>query len=451
MIEKGVPAMPRPRIRTAPRSVRASLTALVVLVATAIPAGGISSALASGAANGTTWPTFHGTLDNRGFNKHESVVGRDNVSSLSIDWFGNGATQGEDLVFMSSPVVSQGLVFFGTSIGQVLAFPQHGCGDSECEPVWRARLPQGVYSTPAVSHGILYVGTPGDVGALYAFKAKGCGQFFCQPLWSAKVNAGESAPKVMNGVVYIGGEKGLVAFDANGCGGPTCTPLWTGLTGDVVFDSPAISNGVAYVGSQDGRLYAFDASGCGQKQCQPLWYGQTGSAIYASSPAVAGGFVYVGSFADGRLNVFKADGCGKSACDPVWKGDADQYVDSSPAVAYGRVYIGTGHAELRVFDAAGCGRKLCQPEWIGTAAGPMATMDGAPMVANGVVYVGENNQRVYAFAAKGCGSPGCEPLWEFITQDPIVNTSPAIIDGTLYLTGSNFGAVPILYVFTLAG
>jgi outer membrane protein assembly factor BamB len=443
--------MPHQWIRTPPRAVRSALTALVVLAVTAIQAGGALPASASGAAKAPTWTMFHGTLDNRGFNKHESVVGRDNVSSLSITWFGNGATQEEDLVFMSSPVVAQGLVYFGTSVGQVLAFRQDGCGDSECSPVWRARLPQGIYSTVAVSHGVLYVGTPGSVGALYAFRAKGCGQAMCQPLWSAKVDAGESSPKVMDGVVYIGGGSGLTAFDANGCGHPVCKPLWTGLTGDAVSDTAAIANGVAYVGSQDGRLYAFDAAGCGQKQCQPLWYGETGGAIYASSPAVAGGFVYIASFADGRLNVFKADGCGSGACQPVWKGDADQYVDSSPAVAYGRVYIGTGHAELRVFDAAGCGRKLCQPEWIGTAAGPQAAMNGAPMVANGVVYVGENNQRVYAFAARGCGSTGCEPLWQFITQDPIVNSSPAIIDGTLYVTGSNFGAVPILYVFELAG
>jgi outer membrane protein assembly factor BamB len=425
------------------------MTALLVLAATAIQGAGLGPATASVTAK-PKWTMFHGSLDNRGFNKQEQTVGPDNVSSLSLSWLGNGATQDEDLVFMSSPVVSQDLVFFGTSVGQVLAF-RTTCGGSECLPVWRARLPQGVYSTPAISHGVLYVGTPGSVGALYAFKASGCGQATCQPLWSAKVDAGESSPKVLNGVVFIGGGNGLVAFDANGCGDLTCKPLWTGLTGAAVFDTPAIANGVAYVGSQDGRLYAFDVTGCGQKQCQPLWYGQTGSAIYASSPAVAGGFVYIPSFADGRLNVFKAEGCGSNACQPVWKGDADQYVDSSPAIAYGRVYVGTGHGELRVFDADGCGHALCQPQWIGTAAGPLAAMNGAPMVANGVVYVGENNQRVYAFKAKGCGSFGCEPLWQFITQDPIVNSSPAIIDGTLYVTGSNFGAVPILYVFELAG
>jgi outer membrane protein assembly factor BamB len=49
--------------------------------------------------------------------------------------------------------------------------------------------------------------------------------------------------------------------------------------------------------------------------------------------------------------------------------------------------------------------------------GPQATIESSPMVANGVVYVGENNGRVAAFD----------------------------------VTGTNFGATPILYVFGLTG
>jgi len=78
-------------------------------------------------------------------------------------------------------------------------------------------------------------------------------------------------------------------------------------------------------------------------------------------------------------------------------------------------------------------------------------MESAPMVANGVVYVGENNDRIYAFAARGCGNQFCDKLWEFITQDPLVNSSPAMVNGTLYVSGTNFGSVPELYVFELVG
>ena len=36
-----------------------------------------------------------------------------------------------------------------------------------------------------------------------------------------------------------------------------CPPLWTATTGGQVFSSPAVANGVVYVGSTDGKLYAF--------------------------------------------------------------------------------------------------------------------------------------------------------------------------------------------------
>jgi hypothetical protein len=65
---------------------------------------------------------------------------------------------------------------------------------------------------------------------------------------------------------------------------------------------------VVYVGSGDGRLYAFHASGiigCSgtPKMCSPLWTGATGALINLSSPAIANGFIYVGS-TDHKLYAF---------------------------------------------------------------------------------------------------------------------------------------------------
>ena len=64
---------------------------------------------------------------------------------------------------------------------------------------------------------------------------------------------------------------------------------WSYATGYLVDSSPAVANGVVYVGSNDGNLYALNAS-TGAK----LWSYPTGAAV-ASSPAVANGVVYVGS------------------------------------------------------------------------------------------------------------------------------------------------------------
>jgi outer membrane protein assembly factor BamB len=401
------------------------------------------------------WRQFHGDRSHRGFNRFEQKVGRNNVTSLSLSWIGNGATFGEDLVFKSSPVVVDGFVYFGTDQGQLLAFRDR-CRSSECGPAWLVDLPQAIYNTPAVVGGVLYVGTASPLGKLYAFDVRACAAGSCSPLWTASVGIGESSPTVANGVVYVGSQfDGLYAFDADGCGQATCQPLWVGETGGgFVINSPAVVDGVVYAGSSDGALYAFDADGCGAATCSALWTGPVSGPIYSVSPAVANGVVYVASFdssPNSFLYAFNADGCGGSVCDPLWKGTGGHYLDSSPAVAYGNVYIGSGDGTMLVYPAAGCGQATCAPSWIAAPSGSIATMESAPMVANGVVYIGENNDRIYAFSARGCGRTFCDQVWEFVTQDPLVNSSPAMVNGTLYVSGTNFGSVPELYVFELAG
>jgi serine/threonine protein kinase len=78
-------------------------------------------------------------------------------------------------------------------------------------------------------------------------------------------------------------------------------PLWSFPTGDIIHSSPAAAGGMVYVSSADHKLYAFDAS-C-RNTCKPLWSFPTGAEIWWSSPAVADGMVYVGS-ADHKLYAF---------------------------------------------------------------------------------------------------------------------------------------------------
>src|SRR5579862_792691 len=64
-----------------------------------------------------------------------------------------------------------------------------------------------------------------------------------------------SSPAVANGVVYVGsGNHNVYALDAE-----TGTRLWQYTTGSHVYSSPAVANGVVYVGSSDHNVYAFDA------------------------------------------------------------------------------------------------------------------------------------------------------------------------------------------------
>jgi outer membrane protein assembly factor BamB len=74
-------------------------------------------------------------------------------------------------------------------------------------------------------------------------------------------------------------------------------PAWTFITRARVDSSPAIAGGRVYVGSSDGKLYVLDGA-TGQKQ----WEFDAGDAITAS-PAIAAGRLVVGA-QDGRIYCF---------------------------------------------------------------------------------------------------------------------------------------------------
>ncbi len=75
---------------------------------------------------------------------------------------------------------------------------------------------------------------------------------------------------------------------------------WKFTTKGQVLSSPAVVNGVLYIGSADHNLYAIDAN-TGVKK----WEFKTDSGV-ASSPAVSGGLVYFSSY-DGNIYAVAAE------------------------------------------------------------------------------------------------------------------------------------------------
>jgi hypothetical protein len=144
---------------------------------------------------------------------------------------------------------------------------------------WSYTTGSPVQSSPAVSGGVVYVGSDDD--NVYALDAS-TGAF----KWSYTTGSPvQSSPAVSGGVVYVGSsDDNVYALDAS-----TGALKWSYTTGDAVASSPAVSGGVVYVGSSDDNVYALDASTGAFK-----WSYTTGSPVQ-SSPAVSGGVVYVGS------------------------------------------------------------------------------------------------------------------------------------------------------------
>jgi serine/threonine protein kinase/outer membrane protein assembly factor BamB len=164
----------------------------------------------------------------------------------------------------------------------------------------------------------------------------------------------------------------------------------------------------------------------------PDWTFTTGGFV-DSSPTVANGIVYVGSD-DHRLYAFKASGCGNASCSPLWTSTTGGPIRSSPAVANGIVYIGSEDGKLYAFNAA-TGKTV----WI--AQTESLIYFSSPAVSGGTVYIGSEDTQLYALdAATG------KLLWTGSTGGMIFS-SPAVANGIVYV-GSSDGK---LYAFKAAG
>jgi outer membrane protein assembly factor BamB len=256
-----------------------------------------------------------------------------------------------------------------------------------------------------------------------------------------------SSPAVANGVVYVGSEDGnLYAFPAT-CSAP-CGPLWSSrinTTGDHHVDSsPAVANGVVYIGSDNGSLYTFRATSTCDTPCRPLLvYPPVGSQIWAS-PTVADKIVYVGAW-NGALYAFD------TRCSPQCPGKVlftatnnSQVVGvhlNSPAVDVnnGTIYVTSNTGILYAFDV-NCSTP-CQPLWSSIFLGKSpseASLSASPAIADGKVYIGSDDGHFYAFP-ETCSTP-CQPLWSSISSRTNLNfgSSPAIANNIVYI-GSDDG------------
>src|SRR5581483_9990784 len=205
-----------------------------------------------------------------------------------------------------------------------------------------------------------------------------------------------SSPAVVDGVLYVGStDSNLYALDA-----ATGTLKWKFPTGSWVVSSPAVSGGMVYFGSYDSNFYAVDA-GTGQQR----WKFQTGGErryagkhlhhlepaaepmpdpwdFFLSSPSIWDSAVYFGS-SDG--NVYALDAASGKL---KWKVQTGDVVHSSPAIADGVLYVGSWDTYLYALDA-GTGKEKWRfktgddPEFHNHIG-----IQSSPAVGDGVVYFG---------------------------------------------------------------
>jgi len=224
----------------------------------------------------------------------------------------------------------------------------------------------------------------------------------------------ESSPAVVNGVVYIGSNGGNI-YALNAAYG---TQLWNYTTGNAVWSSPAVANGIIYIGSLDDNIYALNATN-GEK----MWTYKTGFQV-SSSTAVANGVVYVGSDDDNVYALNATTGA------QLWNYTTGNGVSSSPAVVNNVVYIGSFDGNVYALNAIN-GAKL----WSYSTDNPIYS---SPTVVNDTVYVGTEGGKIYALNA----ADGTE-LWSYTTApaspgyDNDIFSSPAVADVIAYISSDD--------------
>lgn len=255
--------------------------------------------------------------------------------------------------------------------------------------------------------------------------------------WKFKTGGAiRSSPAIFDGIIYIGSTDGrFYAVDIE-----TGEEKWSFISG-TVQSSAAISGGLVYFGSNDSHVYALD-SVTGVER----WRFRTGSAV-PSSPLVLDGVVFLGS-QDGRLYaldantgvdgvVFIGGGDGQVYAVDVatgkakWKfGRGGSQSDSSPAVAHGIVYIGLHVEEANIAGGfyaldANTGNELWR---FITETEKEAFF--SPSIGGELVYVGGNRQ-LYALDRKTG-----EPKWSFETKGAVAS-SPTVINGVVYFSSTD--------------
>jgi outer membrane protein assembly factor BamB len=407
------------------------------------------------------WSQFRHDPAHTGVATDETTLSPETVDGLRLAWWARTG-------FNSSPSVRDGVVTVGSGSGRINAYAAD-CGilGERCSPLWWGRAGWVVdWSSPAMTEDLVFIGAGGGLTA-WDMRCAVDGSRCSRGWTGTSGDIGYSSPAIAEGLVAVGTNDGrLDVYDlaavrasvlSGSCAAPgACGPLWTAGMGREVHTTPAIVDGVVYIGGRDGRLRAFDAR-CRTDggACTPLWVGRTGSDIVNSSPTVADGVVYLGA-QNGRLYAWPT-GCATdgSVCQPLWTGQTPKRIQASPAVADGIVYIGSGDQRLYAFPV-GCRSDggACDPLWrsvrTGTGRGQMVS---SPAVANGVVYVGSQGTdqadgRLWAFPA-GCTPVDgvCRPLWRSPSTGAMINSSPAVVDGRVYIA-SNDGR---LYAYALGG
>ena len=240
----------------------------------------------------------------------------------------------------SSPILYQGMVFFGGDDGFFYALDAQTGQES-----WRfevagtvdplAGFYKAVRAAPAISGDSVLFGNTQIGGAsaelkFYALDTKTGDVHWTFDAWNLT-----SSPVVADGVVYFGGFMSFVGLDLES-GSPefTFTMDWGGIY------PPAIFDGIAYFGTDNGSLHALDL-----QTNEEIWIFESGRSVtFDTAPSIADGVIYAGS-GDGFMYAVDLQ-TGQF----LWEFETGGWISSSPVIFEGVLYFGSADGYLYALE-----------------------------------------------------------------------------------------------------
>ena len=305
----------------------------------------------------------------------------------------------------SSAAIVGGTVFVGSQKGELAAL---NLDNGAVYWKYGTDSPIGE-SSPAYSNGVVYIGDLG--GWLHAVNASNG-----KKLWAFKAgNEIKSSPVVVGDRVLIGSyDQHLYCLSTrNG------SLLWKFKTNGPVHSTPSIAGDLAFIAGCDEFFHAISISS-GKEE-----FAVSSEAYTGASPALRGTSAYYGTFNNEVLMVNLTEHrigwryqhpqrhfpfyssaavtatrivvggrdkmvhglslAGKS----VWTFDTRARVESSPAIAGGRVFVGSNDGRFYVLNLSN-GAKL----WEFNAGAPLSA---SPAIARGRIVIGTQDGRLYCF------------------------------------------------------
>lgn len=252
--------------------------------------------------------------------------------------------------------------------------------------------------------------------------------------WNVSTDAGVwSSPVVVDGYLYVGSMNGTVyAIDT-----ATGDIDWTYHADGPIESTPAVASDSIYVGSLDKHVYCLDAE-TGTEQ----WTYETAGLIHGS-PTVDRSTVYIGSGAlltEEIIEYMEANdveqrGSGLYALDRetgelVWRSFTEHLISSTPAVVDSAVYIGLitkgdSRSMVASVDAVDGDRR-----WEYETDSEVLS---SPAVRSNTVYAGDYGGYVYALSAETGDRD-----WEFPIQSGQIRGSTAVTENAVYVPVSRY-------------